>query len=188
MPVEMFDAPSRVIAAYSAFIDSGRAHDGRAGAASTPGDALRPTTSQAARITGIEVSVDGVAGTRHTLRSGESTLRISVRYASDPVAPGPSLGVGVVHSSGLLVSSAGSVNDGVTLSRDAAGNGTATLVFPCCALLKGEYTLNLLLFCERGLHVYDYAVNYGVLEVTQRGLEQGFVSLPHEWQDDCRPA
>ena len=182
--IEMFDAPSRVIAAYSAFIDSGRAHDGRAGAASTPGDALRPTTSQAARITGIEVSVDGVAGTRHTLRSGESTLRISVRYASDPGAPGPSLGVGVVHSSGLLVSSAGSVNDGVTLSRDAAGNGTATLVFPCCALLKGEYTLNLLLFCERGLHVYDYAVNYGVLEVTQRGLEQGFVSLPHEWQDD----
>jgi len=182
--IEMFDAPSRVIAAYSAFIDSGRAHDGRAVAASTPGDAIRPTTSQSARITGIEVSVDGVAGTRHTLRSGESTLRISVRYASDPVAPGPSLGVGVVHSSGLLVSSAGSVNDGVTLSRDAAGNGTATLVFPCCALLKGEYTLNLLLFCERGLHVYDYAVNYGVLEVTQRGLEQGFVSLPHQWQDD----
>jgi lipopolysaccharide transport system ATP-binding protein len=182
--IEMLDAPSRVIAAYSAFMDTGRAQASTGVPTGTPAGEIRPATPQSARITGIEVSVDGVIGTKHVLRSGESTLQIRVRYASDPSRPGPSLGVGVVHSSGLLVSSAGSVNDGVTFSRDAAGNGLATLVFPACALLKGEYTLNLLLFCERGLHVYDYSVNYGLLEVTQQGLEQGFVSLPHQWQHD----
>jgi lipopolysaccharide transport system ATP-binding protein len=182
--IEMLDAPSRVIAAYSAFMDTGRAQASTGVPTGTPAGEIRPATPQSARITGIEVSVDGVIGTKHVLRSGESTLQIRVRYASDPSRPGPSLGVGVVHSSGLLVSSAGSVNDGVTFSRDAAGNGLATLVFPACALLKGEYTLNLLLFCERGLHVYDYSVNYGLLEVTQQGLEQGFVSLAHQWQHD----
>jgi lipopolysaccharide transport system ATP-binding protein len=182
--IEMLDAPSRVIAAYSAFMDTGRAQASTGVSTGAPAGEVRPATSQSARITGIEVSVDGVIGTKHVLRSGKSTLRITVRYGSDPSRPGPSLGVGVVHSSGLLVSSAGSVNDGVTFSRDLAGNGVATLVFPACALLKGEYTLNLLLFCERGLHVYDYSVNYGLLEVTQQGLEQGFVSLPHQWQHD----
>jgi lipopolysaccharide transport system ATP-binding protein len=181
--IEMLDTPSRVIPAYSAFIDSGRAQDSAAVPGSTPESGIRPETSQAARITGIEVSVDGVPGTRHMLRSGESTLQITVRYASDPLQPAPSLAVAVVHSSGLLVSSAGSFNDGVTFSRDSSGAGKATLILPECPLLKGEYTLNLLLFCERGLHVYDYAVNYGLLEVTQRGLEQGFVSLRHEWRD-----
>ena len=180
--IEMLDVPSRVIAAYSAFMDSGRADQSTTVRLTSPSPEIRSAGTQSARITSIEVSVDGVIGTKHVLRSGESNLQVTVRYASDPTRAGPSLGVGVVHSSGLLVSSAGSVNDGVTLARDPAGNGVATLVFPACTLLKGEYTLNLLLFCERGLHVYDYAVNYGLLEVTQQGLEQGFVSLPHEWR------
>ena len=76
----------------------------------------------------------------------------------------------------------GTVNDGLTISRDGKGNGFATLVFRRLALLKGQYTLNVFLFCERAVHTYDYAVEYGRLDVSQRGLEQGFVSLPHEWR------
>ena len=193
--VEMIDKPARVISAYGAFLDSGRAHGAMltpsgdhigepvpAAASATPA-AASATPQGAARITAIEVRVDGVAGTRHALRSGESTLEVTIRYSSDPALPAPSLGVGVVHASGMLVSSAGSVNDGIGLPRDAAGNGAGTLVFPAFALLKGEYTLNLFLFCERGLHIYDYALNYGLLEVTQQGLEQGLVSLPHQWRN-----
>jgi hypothetical protein len=31
------------------------------------------------------------------------------------------------------------------------------------------------------LHIYDQATNYLSLEVTQNGLEQGFVHLTHQW-------
>jgi len=178
---EMVDAPGRVVAAYGAFLESGQVQ----GEATPQGMAAAPGTPPAgtARITGIEVRADGRVGTRLELRSGESALEITMRFASDPALPAPSIGVGVIHSSGIVVASAGSFNDGFTIARDARGNGEATLAFASLLLLKGEYTLNLFLFCERALHMYDYALHYARLEVSQQGLEQGLVSLPHRWRD-----
>ncbi len=175
---EMVDMPGRVAAAYGAFIESGLVQ----GASTTPAGGQAAAPTGAARITGLEVRADGHAGTRLKLRSGESTLEIAMRFASDPALPAPSIGVGIIHSSGIAVASAGSFNDGFVIGRDGRGNGEATLVFPSLTLLKGEYTLSLFLFCERGLHMYDHAVCHATLEVSQWGLEQGLVSLPHHWR------
>ena len=201
--VQMLDTPARVVAAYGAFLDSRRIN-GAAAAASggehggpivAPQGAPAPAAAGkggapvaaapqgAARITGIELRADGQVGTRLKLRSRESTLEITLCFSSDPVLPTPSIGVGIMHSSGMGVASAGTVNDGVAISRDAQGNGRTTLLFPSVRLLKGEYTLNLFLLCERGLHTYDCALGYGLLEVSQQGLEQGLVSLSHHWRD-----
>jgi lipopolysaccharide transport system ATP-binding protein len=180
---EMVDVPGRVVAAYGAFLESGRVQG--ASAPSVHSLAAAPATPPAgtARITGVAVRADGRAGTRLALRSGKSTLEITMSFASDPALPAPSIGVGIIHSSGIVVASAGSVNDGFVIGRDGRGNGEATLVFPSLPLLKGEYTLNLFLFCERGLHMYDYALCYAGFEVSQRDLEQGLVSLPHRWRN-----
>ncbi len=179
---EMLDTPDRVVAAYGAFIESGRVQ----GASATPADgrAVAPVAGPAgaARFTGIELRADGQAGIQLKLLSGENTLEISIRFASDPALPAPSIGVGVVHSSGITVASAGSFNDDFVIERDAHGNGEATLVFPSLPLLKGEYMLGLYLFCERGVHIYDYALGRSRLEVSQRGIEQGLVALPHHWR------
>lgn len=180
---EMVDEPGRVVAAYGAFLESGRAHGPLAAPAVGEDTASGAAPANTARITGLQVRADGRAGTRLKLRSRESTLEITLRFASDPALPAPSIGIGIIQSSGFVVASAGSFNDSFEIGRDAAGNGEATLAFPSLPLLKGEYTLNLYLLCERGLHMYDYALCYAALEVTQPDLEQGLVSLPHRWRN-----
>ena len=81
-----------------------------------------------------------------------------------------------------MVASAGSANDGVQLNRNAQGAGIARLTLPRLPLLKGDYTVSVILACERGLHVYEIVERAATLRVVQTGLEQGMVSLPHEWQ------
>ena len=61
------------------------------------------------------------------------------------------------------------------------GVGRACLTIPRLPLLKGEYFINIFLACERGLHYYDSALYAVELELTQDGLEQGVVTLAHQW-------
>jgi lipopolysaccharide transport system ATP-binding protein len=89
--------------------------------------------------------------------------------------------LGISDSNGLTVASATSLNDGVTLGRDAAGSGRAVVVFPRFPLLKGQYTVTCFLVSEEGIHVYEQVDRCVVLNVTQKGLEQGLVTLEHEW-------
>ncbi len=146
--------------------------------------ATEPIHRGTARIDGITVSVDGVAGRELPVRSRNSTVSIRVGFLSDPDLPAPSLGVCLVHGSGMTVASAGSHNDGVTLSRQPSGRGTATLILPALPLLKGDYTIDAYLMCERGIHVYENAMQVARLQVTQDGLELGLVALPHHWEAD----
>ena len=67
------------------------------------------------------------------------------------------------------------------LSRDAQGRGEAVLTLPALPLLKGEYTVSVILACERGLHPYEIVERAIRLSVVQEGLEQGVVTLPHRW-------
>jgi lipopolysaccharide transport system ATP-binding protein len=74
------------------------------------------------------------------------------------------------------------VNDGVALTVSPNGQGRATLVFGKIPLLKGRYTVTVFLTTEDGVHPYDQALHCVSLQVTQQGIEQGVVSLPHVWQ------
>lgn len=135
-----------------------------------------------ARIEEIAASIDGHAGRELTAVCGQSELAIRVAFVCDPGMPVPSVAVCLLHHSGMTVASAGSFNDGVTLHRDAQGFGVATLVLPALPLLKGEYTLDVYLMCERGIHVYEHAARVATLQMMQRGLELGLVTLPHRWE------
>lgn len=134
------------------------------------------------RITRICASADGATGRELALRSGESDLQVTIEYAVDPALPSPSVALGISNSSGLTVASATSRNDGVLLTRDAAGIGTVTITFTKLPLLKGTYSLTFFLACENAVHLYDQVDHWLVLNVNQRGIEQGLVALPHEWQ------
>ena len=81
----------------------------------------------------------------------------------------------------MVVSSAGSANDGVVLKRDAQGFGSVELTFDGLPLLKGDYSVSVILGCERGLHVYEVTERAIVLRVVQQDLEQGLVKMPHRW-------
>jgi lipopolysaccharide transport system ATP-binding protein len=141
----------------------------------------RVAPAGSALLTRVEAFSDGLAGRELAIHSGETSLRLRVSFASDPELPCPSVAVGFAHANGMVVSSAGSANDGVVLSRDVQGNGSVELYFEKIPLLKGDYTISAILGCERGLHVYEVAERVVVLRVVQADLEQGLVRMQHRW-------
>ena len=145
------------------------------------GARVRKAPDGTAVITDIQALADGVAGRELAIHSGRTTLELRVQFDSDPALPCPSVAIGIAHANGTVVASAGSANDGVELSRDALGSGTGTLTLPQLPLLQGDYTISVILACERGLHPYEIVERAITLRVVQTGLEQGLVSLPRRW-------
>jgi lipopolysaccharide transport system ATP-binding protein len=195
--VRMWDAAARVTAEYetSLVLEGQNATNSIADSAypasaeaqfdaelESQGARVRKAPEGTAVITAITARADGVAGRELAVHSGRTTLELHVGFASDPALPCPSVGIGIAHASGTVVASAGSVLDGVELQRDAAGAGEAWLTLPALPLLQGDYTVTVILACERGLHPYEIVERAITLRVVQSGLEQGLVTLPHVWQ------
>jgi lipopolysaccharide transport system ATP-binding protein len=184
--IAMIGEPAAVIAAYNASLD-------RDFAPAPAADELplvltelpennAPPPAGGARIAAVRVFADGQEGRTLALRSEESELAVEVSVLSDPALAVPSVAVGLVDDNGRAISSTGSFHDGLRLERGADGRSHIRLVFDRLPLMKGKYRLHVGLLCERGLHLYDSAANVAELEVTQRGLEQGVVVLPHRWE------
>ena len=179
---------AEVIAAYNGFLG-------------TPGSAIAqlpveqrqsdPATEEAVqevpgsvspiRLSKVEVSADGVSGKRLHLMTCRSTLSVRVVFMSPLGQPVPSVAVTLVGTDGKMIASAGTVNDHITLVRNEDGLSEVTLTFPNFALLKGHYGVDVYLLCERAIHCYEAATQVAELIVGQEGLEQGVVSLPHQW-------
>lgn len=178
--VEMLDKPARVISDYTTFLDKKAVP---ATIKAEPGTETRESHQPGcARIAGVEVSVNGRHGRELELHSGQDTLSIRVRFNSDPALPCPSLGIGIISASGIAITSAGNFNEGLVLNRRPDGKGEGCLTFPDLPLLKGDYYISIFLFCENGIHIYDHAERYAMIRVSQLGLEQGVVALPHRWE------
>ena len=165
---------------------------GAAGAAGAAGDLAQAAPRRAAPgtavLTGITARADGVAGRELAILSGQTTLELDIAFASDPALPCPAVGIGIGHASGITVASASSVEDGAQLARDDSGAGLVRLTLPQLPLLKGDYTVTVILACERGLHAYEVRERAVTLRVIQSTLEQGLIRLPHAWQAQEVPA
>ncbi|PVE06170.1 hypothetical protein B472_13015 [Limnohabitans sp. Rim28] len=134
------------------------------------------------RLTGLKARCDDLSGTELHARSGESELGVEFEFMSDPHMPMPNLALMVYGADGRVLCSTGTWIDGVTLTRNETGLGRAHLRFPKLPLLKGRYTLSAYLMCERAVHVYEGVEHFASVQVTQPHLEQGVVSIPHQWQ------
>lgn len=174
--VMMVDLPARTVAAYNTHLASLESQQSAPAPQVTHDRAAAP-----ARLVSVEVSCGGPAARVLAIQSCETDLRVEVAYLAQPGWPAPSVAVGLVARNGSVIASAGSHNDGLRLPLVPDGSGRAVLVFPRLALLKGEYFVRVLLMCERGVLVYEHVDNAAELVVSQHGLEQGYVTLPHEW-------
>jgi len=114
--------------------------------------------------------------------SQHDTLTVSVDFKIDPALPTPSIALGISNKSGVTISSVISVTDGICLRVDANGEGTATIVFPQIALMKGIYFVTVFLACEDALHMYDIFERCLTLKIVQNNSLQGVVNLAHDWQ------
>lgn len=177
--LRMAGTAAEVTAAYGASLDAGAAPSALALAETEVSTAPAPIGS--GRILKVSASADGVHGHDIALRSGLSDLTLEVEFSIDPALPTPGVAVGIADSVERTVASAISVNDDVTLNVGPNGQGRATLVFEKIPLLKGRYTITVFLMTEDGVHPYDQALHCVSLQVTQQGIEQGVVTLPHVW-------
>jgi lipopolysaccharide transport system ATP-binding protein len=141
-----------------------------------------PVASGLTRITSIQVAVDGLSGRELQAVSLQSDVHITVKFESDPAQPCPTFATGFALPDGQIFTSAYTLFDGVHIERDAQGCGQATAVFEKLPLMKGRFSVGAYLFDERALHVYDVVLQAATVVVTQPGVHQGFVQLPHRWQ------
>lgn len=178
--LRMDGTPAEVTTAYNAHLAELSRVSASVAQAELPAVSLG--ASGTGRVLKVTASADGQTGDVVALRSGESDLRVCIDFAIDPKLPTPGVAVGISDSSERTVASAISVNDGALIQVDAHGHGRAVVVFPKVPLLKGRYHLTAILSTEDGVHPYDIVMHCISLHVTQQGLEQGVVSLAHEWQ------
>lgn len=197
--VQMEGPAAKVVAAYAdslreeskssslATLASVRA-SGASSGASTASNASDVSTAASAaalgvaRITNIEVSVDGQTGRELEAVSLQSDVSITVQFESDPALPCPTFATGFALPDGQIFTSAYTLFDGIAIERDAQGRGQATVVFEKLPLMKGRFSIGAYLFDERALHVYDMVLQAATVVVTQPGVHQGFVQLPHRWK------
>ena len=183
--VRMIDNPARTVAAYNTFLalrENQQAAPAIAVDAAAQASSTQPQPGATkAQIVKVVVTVDEQSGQVLAAQSQISELRVDVDFAMPSDLPPPSVAIGIVARNGSVVASAGSHNDGVVLEVSSAGTGRGTIIFPKIALLKGEYSVRVFLMCERGIHLYEHVDVAADLIVSQQGLEQGYVSLPHHW-------
>lgn len=127
---------------------------------------------------------DELASDVARLKSRVDSLSVRVFFGTNargPV-PAPSLAISFLDKAGNQIYGMGTVNDGVVSTLNEKGEGIIEAQFPQLALLKGRYWVQVVLSCERALHVYETVSAACELEITQDDLEQGVVHLAHVWR------
>jgi hypothetical protein len=139
-------------------------------------------TTEAAPALNIIMAAEG-AEARFSLVSLEAAKPAGTKTSGEGRADGLALQApGFALPDGQIFTSAYTLFDGVAIQRDAQGCGQATVVFEKLPLMKGRFSVGAYLFDERALHVYDVVLQAATVVVTQAGVHQGFVQLPHRWK------
>jgi lipopolysaccharide transport system ATP-binding protein len=190
--VRMAGSASDVTQAYNESLALGSLPEAASFAGALPG---QPTTGADAQPKGSDtppptgsghiVRVTARSGSQEALflnlKSGVSDLTLDVEFRIDPELPAPGLAFGFSDGLNQTIASVISIHDGVKLTVDAHGRGKGTVSFPKIPLLKGEYAVTVFLSTEDALHSYDQVTHCVKFRVTQDSVEQGIVSLPHNW-------
>lgn len=171
--------PADVVVAYNGFLSRAEQKT-----ANEPSPSPEHFTAPAgtAKITSVVVRSDGYGGKDLLVFSRKSTVQIEVNFISDTALPPPSVAI-VINDmeSSRNITSAGTRNENIVLHTTAEGRGRATITYENFALLKGRYWVNVILMCEKGVHIYEAAEMAAKLNVEQDDLEIGIVSLQHKW-------
>ncbi|RKZ41094.1 MAG: ABC transporter ATP-binding protein [Gammaproteobacteria bacterium] len=186
--IKMDGSPEEVLPAYSEFLSL----DTESQTNDEPdGDEVSQTTSSSlrlsdktGRISHVKTYTQDQKGEQLTLQSGKSDLIIEVDFMYDPTLLAPSVAVAIVRKDGLVVSSASTHNDNQKIPDNEEGKGWTRIIFKEVPLLKGYYLVDVYLACENALHLYDQAQAVTSLTVLQEGVEQGVITMPHQWLID----
>lgn len=164
--------PAEVIHEYNAFLDQTNE------TGPTPTFHTTSAADRHARITAIDVRVDGVVGA--VAQSGTSCLSIRIDFTAQP-GEKLSVAVALLALDGRWIASSSTQNDGLALQADTHGAGQATLEYRPLLLLRGSYCIQVWLLDEKGLFAFEHVAEAARVTVEQSGLEQGVIAHPHHW-------
>tara|TARA_B100000963_G_scaffold292808_1_gene263095 strand:- start:3260 stop:4402 length:1143 start_codon:yes stop_codon:yes gene_type:complete len=108
---------------------------------------------------------------------------LKVKVSFHAVKNEPTLAITIRKNSGEIVASAGSLNDKSSYIINAANQKYFEIDFKKITLLKGNYFIDVSLFCEHGINTLDYATRVLELKILQNDLEQGVAHLNHKWKN-----
>jgi lipopolysaccharide transport system ATP-binding protein len=177
--LRMQGSAAEVTSAYQAEIDAPQASTQVSPNTTAP--IAPPPGAGVGRLVSVQAHVGTQRGSDVALRSERSDLELHIEFAIDPLLPAPGLGIGISDSHERTISSAISQDDGFVPVVDAHGRGRVVVRFSALPLLKGSYFVTVILLSEDGVHPYDMAKHCITLRVSQDGLTQGVVALPHQW-------
>ncbi|HIJ89330.1 MAG: ABC transporter ATP-binding protein [Desulfobulbaceae bacterium] len=179
----MIGQAREVVSAYNDFLDRKNIAPPSEHAEVSP--SLARPQGGSVRLDSVQVWAEGTQPSREiTVDSRKDNLCVRAGFVVSPEFPVPAVGVTVTDVALQTITSAGTHIDGFELRRDEGGYGEVVLRFPLLPLLKGDFLVHVYLLCERGIHIYDQAIAVARLHVRQNDLEQGVVSVPHEWRHD----
>ncbi|BBP44307.1 ABC transporter ATP-binding protein [Thiosulfativibrio zosterae] len=107
------------------------------------------------------------------------TLELVSKIKFSSKAPAPTLGFVIETPAGVQVCSFISHVDSITIPKTAE---EIHLKIPNLPLLKGVYSIDAFLLCEKGIHVYEHLRRVAEFQVKQTHLEVGLVQLAHHWE------
>lgn len=170
-----------VVSAYNDFLD--RKNIALPSEHATASSAPARLQGGSARLDSVQVWVEGAQPSREiTVDSRKDNLCVRAGFVVSPELPAPAVGVTVSDVALQTITSAGTHIDGFELCRNELGYGEVVLKFLLLPLLKGDFLVHVYLLCERGIHIYDQAIAVARIHIRQNDLEQGVVSIPHEWR------
>jgi lipopolysaccharide transport system ATP-binding protein len=140
-----------------------------------------PAMQGHARLSHVEVSLDGSAGRVLRGRAGENDLSIRLQFESDPQLPAPVVGATIDYGTLMTVTSVVSRSENVLIERNEHGRGEVTIDFPSLPLRKGEYHVAVYLGSEDAVHIYDNVQVAATLYIEDPRPEPGLVDLMHRW-------
>lgn len=94
----------------------------------------------------------------------------------------PTVALSLMTSTGQCLAAVSTLNQSKVIRQDSFGRGHVAINIPDLPLCKGQFRLDVLLGCSRGLQLYDQAVGVVHLDVRSQAHEQGMISIRHSWR------
>jgi FkbM family methyltransferase len=140
-----------------------------------------PSPQGHARISHVEVSLNGIVGRVLHGKPSESDMSIRLQFESDPLLPAPAVGVTIDYGTLITVTCVVSRFENILIERDELGRGEVTIDFPKMPLRKGEYLVAVYLACEDAIHIYDNAQAVATLQIEDTLPSPGLVTFTNHW-------
>lgn len=116
------------------------------------------------------------------IESSRDSVGLRIKFQSNLYDPIPHVAVVIHDTNRKVIASTSSERDEITLRRDSEGHVIAEVEFDAIPLLRGDYSIDVLLLCEQAIRVLEAVYEAVRFRIIQPHEEIGVVSLPRSWR------